>query len=129
MRLMTSEQGAETPMDKYIRFKNNINLWYEEMKRYGLTEDEMKALEPHFLKSYGVPPSQEQLMTMLMDKDICGFSLAEANAARKIVGKKQMSKIPALREKVLQQAKSKALGIYVWNCGIGPQMGYSFSVV
>ena len=129
MRLMTSEQGAETPMDKYIRFKNNINLWYEEMRRYGLTEDEMKTLEPHFLKSYGVPPSQEQLMTMLMDKDICGFSLAEANAARKIVGKKQMSKIPALREKVLQQAKSKALGIYVWDCGIGPQMGYSFSVI
>ena len=123
MRLMTSEKGAETPMEKYIRFKNNIQLWYKEMESYGLTKDEMKVLEPHFLKSYGVPPSQEQLMTMLMDEDICGFTLAEANAARKIVGKKQMSKIPELKEKVLKQAKSKALGKYVWDAGIGPQMG------
>ena len=68
-------------------------------------------------------------MTMLMDNDICGFTLKEANAARKIVGKKQMSKIPELREKVLQQAASPCLGNYVWKCGIGPQMGYSFSII
>ena len=129
MRLMTSEKGAETPMEKYIRFKNNINLWYQEMDRAGLTKEEMKVLEPYFLKSYGVPPSQEQMMQMLMDEKICHFSLKDANAARKIVGKKQMSKIPALREQVYEQAASPALGNYVWNCGIGPQMGYSFSII
>lgn len=59
MRLMTSEPGAETPMEKYIRFKNNIKLWYNEMDRYGLTKEEQKTLEPYFLSSYGVPPSQE----------------------------------------------------------------------
>ena len=116
-------------MEKYIRFKDNINLWYEEMKRYGLKEEEVKALEPYFLKSYGVPPSQEQLMTMLMDKNICNFSLAEANAARKIVGKKQMNKIPQLHEDELSKAKSDNLGQYVWDCGVGPQMGYSFSII
>ena len=68
-------------------------------------------------------------MKMLMDPDICGFSLGDANNARKIVGKKQMSKIPTLREKVLKQAKSPRLGQYVWKYGAGPQMGYSFSVV
>lgn len=129
MRLMTSEPGAETPMEKYIRFKNNIKLWYNEMDRYGLTKEEQKILEPYFLKSYGVPPSQEQLMTMLMDKNICNFSLAEANAARKIVGKKQMNKIPQLHEDVLNKAKSNSLGQYVWDCGVGPQMGYSFSII
>ena len=129
MRLMTSEKGAETPMDKYIRFKNNINLWYKEMDSYGLTKEEQEALKPHFLKSHGVPPSQEQMMTMLMDKDICGFSLKDANAARKIVGKKQMSKIPELHQQVLESAASPALGKYVWECGIGPQMGYSFSTI
>ena len=128
MRLMASD-GGEPPMDKYIRFKNNINLWYEEMKRYGLTDKEIKTLEPYFKSSYGVPPSQEQLMRMLMDKDICNFSLKDANTARKIVGKKQMAKIPALREQVLNTAKSPALGKYVWTCGIGPQMGYSFSII
>ena len=129
MRLMTSEQGAETPMEKYIRFKNNIKLWYNEMDRYGLTKEEQKTLEPYFLSSYGVPPSQEQLMTMLMDKDICDFSLKEANAARKIVGKKQMNKIPELHQSILDKAKSNALGQYVWDCGVGPQMGYSFSTI
>ena len=129
MRLMTAEKGEETPMEKYIRFKNNINLWYKEMDEYGLTKEEQESLKPYFLKSHGVPPSQEQLMMMLMDKDICNFSLKDANAARKIVGKKQMSKIPALREQVLTQAKSPQLGNYVWTCGIGPQMGYSFSII
>ena len=129
MRLMTSEQGQETPMEKYIRFKNNINLWYQEMREAGLTENEIKTLEPYFKDSYGVPPSQEQLMRMLMDENICSFSLKDANAARKIVGKKQMSKIPELKQQVLNQAKSAALGQYVWKSGIGPQMGYSFSII
>ena len=129
MRLMTAEKGQESPMDKYIRFKNNIDLWYKEMDSYGLTKEEQKTLEPYFKPSHGVPPSQEQLMRMLMDKDICNFSLKDANAARKVVGKKQMSKIPALRQQVLDQAKSPCLGNYVWKCGVGPQMGYSFSVI
>ena len=129
MRLMTAEKGAESPLDKYVRFKNNIGLWYEEMNRAGLTKTEQKTLEPYFLPSYGVPPSQEQMMRILMDKDICHFTLGEANGARKIVGKKQMEKIPDLREKVLGQAASPALGKYVWECGIGPQMGYSFSII
>ena len=129
MRLMASEKGAETPMDKYIRFKENINLWYDEMRYAGLTQKEQKTLEPYFLQSYGVPPSQEQLMLMLMDKDICGFTLKEANDARKIVGKKQMNKIPELHEKILKQAKTSALGQYVWKCGVGPQLGYSFSLI
>lgn len=123
MRLMTSEKGQETPMEKYVRFKNNINLWYDEMDRFGLTKDEQQTLKPYFLKSHGVPPSQEQMMMMLMDKDICNFTLKDANKARKIVGKKKMSEIPALREQVLEQAASPCLGNYVWNCGIGPQMG------
>ena len=129
MRLMTAEKGEETPMDKYVRYKNNINLWYDEMDKYGLTKKEQTVLEPYFLKSYGVPPSQEQMMMMLMDKDICNFSLKDANNARKIVGKKQMSKIPELHQQVLDQASSSAMGKYVWECGIGPQMGYSFSII
>ena len=129
MRLMTAEKGEETPMEKYIRFKNNINLWYDEMREFGLTKEEMDALKPYFLKSHGVPPSQEQLMQMLMDENLCHFTLAEANAARKIVGKKQMSKIPELQKKVLDQAASPCLGHYIWKCGVGPQMGYSFSII
>lgn len=129
MRLMTAEKGAETPMEKYIRYKNNLDLWYKEMYTFGLTPSERDYLEPYFKSSYGVPPSQEQLMLMLMDKNICNFTLAEANAARKIVGKKQMSKIPELHQKILERASSEKLGKYVWENGVGPQMGYSFSII
>jgi DNA polymerase-3 subunit alpha len=129
MRLMTSEKGQESPMDKYIRYKNNINLWYQEMDNYGLTKQEQEYLKPYFESSYGVPPSQEQLMRMLMDEHLCHFSLKDANAARKVVGKKQMNKIPALKQQVLDQAASPCLGNYIWTCGVGPQMGYSFSVI
>jgi DNA polymerase-3 subunit alpha len=128
MRL-TGEEGEERPMVKYCKYKKDISLWYKEMDNFGLTKEEQKTIEPYFKQSYGVPPSQEQLMRMLMDKDICGFSLGEANAARKIVGKKQMSKIPELKAKVLSKATSKKLGEYIWKYGAGPQMGYSFSVI
>ena len=126
---MTAEKGEETPMEKYIRYKNNLSLWYQEMNRAGLTKEEQATIEPYFKQSYGVPPSQEQLMRMLMDENICNFSLKEANAARKIVGKKQMAKIPKLHQKILDTASSSSLGKYIWKCGVGPQMGYSFSII
>ncbi len=128
IRLM-GEDPTERPIDKYFKYKQNIDLWYKEMTDFGLSKEEQKTLEPYFKQSYGVPPSQEQLMLMLMDKDICGFTLKDANSARKIVGKKQMDKIPALKEQVLTQAKSQKLGEYVWTYGAGPQMGYAFSSI
>ena len=128
MRLM-GEDGEERPLDKYYRQKNDISIWYREMTREGLTPEEQKVIEPYFLPDYGVPPSQESMMLMLMDEKICHFSLADANAARKIVGKKQMDKIPMLHDKILAQASSPAMGNYIWRHGCGPQMGYSFSLI
>lgn len=129
LRLMPEDKNAETPLDKYVRYKDDINLWYQEMNLEGLTKEEQKTIEPYFLSSFGVPPSQEQMMLMLMDPDICGFSLTEANSSRKIVGKKQMDKIPSLKEMVLSKAKSKNLGQYIWNHGVVPQLGYAFSTI
>lgn len=56
MRLM-GDKDAERPLDKYVRFKNDISLWYKEMADFGLTPKEQKILEPYFKSSYGVPPS------------------------------------------------------------------------
>ena len=129
IRLMTNEKGEETPLDRYVRMKNDISLWYQEMNECGLTKEEQKALEPYYLKSYGTPPSQEQLMLYLMDKNICGFSLADSNNARKIIAKKKMDQIPKLKEKVYHMAKSPALGDYIWHHGVTLQLGYAFSVI
>ena len=126
IRLMAPD-GEENPMDKYVRFKKNPGEWDREMSQYGLTEDEQFAIRKYLNVSYGVGISQEQLMKTLMDPNICGFSLADANAARKIIGKKQMSKIPELRTKIAESAKSSAIGRYEWDAVARPQLGYSFS--
>ena len=126
IRLMAPD-GEENPMDKYVRFKANPGQWDAEMRQYGLTEEEQNAFRKYLKVSFGVGISQEQLMKSLMDPDICGFGLKDANAARKIIGKKQMSKIPELRAKIKECAKSDAVGRYVWDAIARPQLGYSFS--
>jgi DNA polymerase-3 subunit alpha len=126
IRLMAPD-GEENPMDKYVRFKANPGEWNKEMNSYGLTDEEQDAFRKYLNVSFGVGISQEQLMKSLMDKDICGFGLKDANAARKIIGKKQMSKIPELRVKIKECAKSDAVGRYVWDAVARPQLGYSFS--
>ena len=126
IRLMAPD-GEENPMDKYVRFKANPGQWDREMEQYGLSEDEQMAFRKYLNVSYGVGISQEQLMKTLMDKDICNFSLKDANAARKIIGKKQMSKIPELRQQIAESAKNVAVGRYVWDAVARPQLGYSFS--
>lgn len=124
MRLMASEKGGEMPTDRYYRMKNNPQQWIDEMNSYGLTQEEQNKIREYV--SNGVLVDQETLMLILMDKDVCGFSLAESNAARKTVAKKQMDKIEELHKEVLDKASSKAMGNYVWFL-LAPSMGYSFS--
>lgn len=86
MRLVAPD-GDERPFDRYVRFKENIQLWYDEMTEFGLTEEEQKILEPYYKRDYGVPASQEQLMLMVMDPKISHFTLGESNQCRKILAK------------------------------------------
>lgn len=129
MRLMAPEKGAEQPSDRYARMKANIQEWYDEMNQWGLTRQEQGALERYCLSSYGTPAQQEDVMLMLMDKDICGFTLGEANSARKVISKKNVSEIPKLRDKIINKASSARLGKYIFEVLVKLQLGYSFSVV
>ena len=127
MRLM-GEKGKERPLDRFCRLKNNINEWYIEVKRRGLSDEEIKILEPYYLPRFGVPALQEDLMEICMDEKIAHFSLKESNAARKTVAKKHMEEIPTLKEKFISQCPNQNFGEYVWETTMGPQMGYSFSL-
>lgn len=127
MRLVATEKGGETPTERIIRMKKNIQEWYDEMQTYGLTQKEQKVLEPYYLPANGMPAQQEDLMQILMDENVCGFSLKQANDARKICAKKQMNRIEELHNLVMETAKSAALGKYVWDTAIKTQLGYSFS--
>lgn len=128
MRLVAPE-GQERPFDRYIRFKNNPKLWYDEMDREGLTKEEQKILEPYYARDYGVPFDQESLMRMVMDENISHFTLAESNNTRKVLAKKKVKEIPVVKEKFISQCPSKRLGEYCWRTMMLPQMSYSFSNV
>ena len=127
IRLMTTEKGSESWLDKYIRFKNDNNEIIKEMKKYNLSQEEIDSLNKYISLTYGIGISQEQLMRVLMDKNICNFSLKEANKARKIVSKKKMSEIPNFKKKVYETAKTKNIANYVWDYIVAPGLGYSFS--
>lgn len=124
MRLQ-GEKGKERPMDRYCRLKDNFDLWYKEVRDWGLTEEEIKILEMYYVPNYGVPCSQEDLMEVCIDKRIAGFSLKEANQARKIVAKKKIKEVPTLKDKFVSSCPRKEFGEYIWETIMLPQMSYS----
>lgn len=128
MRLQ-GEKGQERPADRYTRLKNDMSQWYDEVRNeWHLTEEEIKILEPYYLPRCGTPCAQEDLMLICMDKDISNFSLADANAARKIIGKKLIKKVPELKEKFLNACPNKNFGNYIWKTTMEGQMSYAFNL-
>ena len=87
IRLMAQEKGAELPLNKFTGFKENIDLWYEEMERYGLTKEEQKLLEPVVKISYGICESQEKFMRLVQMPECGGFDLTWADKLRKAIAK------------------------------------------
>ena len=128
MRLQADE--GEQPIDRYVRFRNNIQEWYQEMKEDGLTPQEISILEKYLKKTNGVSGSQETLMLLIMDPQISNYTLGEANAFRKAIAKKITAQIIANKkkffEKCQQQLTSENMARYVWDKCIQPQTGYSF---
>lgn len=126
MRLM-AEKGKESPLDRYVRMKSTKGSWQEEAARYGLSKKEIASMSKYYERHFGTPPFQEDLMTVLMDKETCGFTLGESNLARKLVAKKQMEKIPEFKQKIWNRASSPNMAKYLWDTLIAPQLGYGFS--
>lgn len=131
MRL-ASKNNTEQPLDKYVRFKNDISLWYKEMREeYHLTEDEIVTLEPHLKELYGVADTQEIAMKLAMDEKIANFTFTEADKLRKGIGKKSKKVVEECKqmfyEKGLLNATRQQLLDYVWNTQIQPMASYSFS--
>lgn len=127
MRLM-SEKGKESQQDRYVRIKNQgLKVFDLEMRQHHLPEKMIAAMHKHCDKYYGCCAIQEQMMEILMDPEIASFSLKEANDARKIVAKKQMSRIPELKQKVYD-VMDQRLADYIWEVAVAPQLGYAFSM-
>ena len=87
LRLMPQKKGDETPLEKFARYKENIQLWYDEMRQWGLTDEEMKLLEPVAKDTYGITESQESFMTLVQMPECGGFDLTWADRLRKSIAK------------------------------------------
>lgn len=122
MRLM-SEKGKESQQDRYVRIKNTgIGTFEREMRMAEMPDKMRKIMHKHCDPYYGCCAIQEQTMELLME--VADFTLAESNAARKVIAKKQMSKIPELRKKVFSKFESKKSADYFWENIVAPQLGW-----
>ena len=131
MRLM-SDHG-EQPMDKYIRYKNDINEWYKDMEDFGLTPEEIKLVRKHLDKDNGVCSSQEGMMLLTMDEEVANFDVVQSNKLRKGCAKKVPKLIQQAKEMLFEQGvkngASDKLLHYIWDEQISMQLGYSFSIL
>ena len=132
IRLMAPEKGAEQPLNKYARFKNDINLWYAEMQQWGLTDAEMEVLKPYVAGSYGIAESQECFMQLVQIPECGGFDLNFADRLRKSIAKKNPVEYEAITkeyfEKVAEKGLSKNLCNYVWRVLVATSRGYGFNL-
>lgn len=132
MRLMPQKRGDPTPINIFVQYRENIELWYQEMREYGLNEEEIKIMEDHLLPLYGVADTQEAVMKMVVDPRIAGFTVAEANLLRKSIAKKSIKAQDEAKEllfkKGAENGTRKQLLNYVWGVQIHYSLGYSFSL-
>lgn len=125
-------EGDVQLVDKFLAYKKDRSLWYQELQRYGVTSpDEIQALEKVLNYCYGCPSMQEDVMELCLEPRIAGFSLGEADKARKIIAKKKTEDVAELKEKfyrsVQEHGNSINVANYVWEQCIKPQLAYSFS--
>ena len=126
MRLM-SEKDKESQQDRFVRIQNQgLGVFDAEMDKALFTDEQKALMHKHCDQYYGCCALQEQMMELLMD--VAGFTLGEANGARKVVAKKQMSKIPELREQVYSKFDRVQSANYFWENAVAPQLGYAFSL-
>lgn len=130
LRLMP-DNADETPIDRYQRYKQSHQAWLDDVRSFGLNEDERDCLWEYLSDAYGLADSQEKIMRLSMDKRVSGYSLKEANKLRKSIAKKD--------DKLQAEAKAqffeygRKLGTrevfldYIWNVVFAASMGYSFS--
>ena len=122
--------NGEQPMDMYVRYRKNINEWYQDMTNYGILAEEQNIFKELLGNYCGMMISQSTMMSVLMDKRVCNFTLKEADNARKAVSKKNQKALieteEALYAKGYACGRSKAFLDYLWKVQIEMSKTYAF---
>ena len=131
IRLMATEKGAESPLDKYTRFRNHPKDWDDEMRRCGLTKKEMEILHKELDISNGLSITQEQFMKLVQLPECGGWDLQWADRLRKSIAKKNPKEYEGLTKEFFERVEvlglSKKFCEYVWNVEIALSRGYGFN--
>lgn len=131
IRLMAPEKNAEQPLNMWARYRKDINQWYQEMRNYGLSEDEIEWLSHHHAITNGICESQEGLMSLVQEERLGGNSLNFADKCRKGLAKKIGSLFDECEKefyaRIEEKGCSKRLAHYVWDVLLKVQRGYSFN--
>ena len=131
IRLMASERGGEQPLAMWARYRKDIRQWYAEMKKYGLTTEEIDWLSHHSAVTDGICESQEGLMSLVQEERLGGNSLSFADKCRKGIAKKQGALFEECEQtyykNIKEQQLSDKLAHYVWDVLLKVQRGYSFN--
>ena len=129
--LIRLQTDGEQPVDKFVRYKNDINEWYQDMENHGLNETEIELMKEHLLERNGVLDTQEGIMLIVMDKRIGNSDLAFANKYRKAIAKKNEKAIEecekVFTKNIIDNGHSKEFADYIINEQIGLSRKYSFS--
>ena len=131
IRLMAPEKGAEQPLDMWARYREDINNWINEMRQYGLNEEQIKWLTHHNAIHNGICESQEGLMSLVQEEKIGGNSLTFADSCRKAIAKKEGKLFDECENFYFKNAEEKGCDMrlvhYIWDVVFKPQRGYSFN--
>lgn len=129
IRLQTE---GEQPIDKFVRYKQDINEWYQDMDKYGLTKHEQELMEKHLLPRTGICDTQEILMNIIIDPNIADGGLTFANKFRKSVGKKDEKKIENASQEFMKIMKENGqreeFAKYILEEQFALQFSYAFSL-
>jgi len=131
IRLMATEKGAESPLDKYARFRLSPKDWDKEMFDMGLNPKERQIMHDELDISNGLSITQEQFMKLVQLPECGGWDLQWADKLRKSIAKKNPKEYDALTKQFFENAEeknlSKAFCNYVWNIEIALSRGYGFN--
>lgn len=125
MRLMGNEDME--PMDHYVALKGHRENWIKEMQDHGLNDEEQQALISLLDENDGCSIEQEDMMRLVLDPHISGFTMPECNKLRKGTSKKKKDIIDAALKRYYEKGQQigtrKAMLDYVYTFGIKPQLG------
>lgn len=135
MRLQGGEDEdgnkKETPTERYVRYKNDINEWYNDMTLWKVPKQDQQIIAKVLLQYNGVADTQEALM--LMSREVNDFTIGEAHKLRSVIGKKKMKEIPSLKEFFFTKGKENGINEntlhYLWEEQVSLQLGYAFSIL